>query len=718
MSTYSVGPELKVLSPGIGYGIIAGIGAVFSVIMILTTKFQNRYFAFSTKQSEEFNTASRNVKPGLIVAGIVSAWTWSATLLTSSTFAYIFGISGPMWYAALGSSQVIMFAMLSLRVKRDVPGAHTFPEIVLARHGPVAHGIYTFFGWVVNMFVGATLVLGGSQVLAGLSGVNVYAACFIVPIAVAAYVLQGGLRSTFVADYLHTVILFVAIFIFAFTLYTADDYAGSPGKVYDLLVEAGKKTPLAGNRHGSWLTFQSSLGIKYAAVIFLGSFSTVWLDQAYWQRAIASKPETSVKAYLLGGLAWYGIPYGFATTMGLGAVALTGSSKFPTYPEPLNAAQIGGGFSAPATAIALMGKNGAALMLLVLFMAVTSSVSAELIAVSSLWTFDVYKLYINPSASSTTLVKQAHYGIIAYSLILAAFCCGLSAGGVDITWLLTVGGVIVGGGGIPLGLIVLFPSRISTVAAIGAPLIASPLGLTAWFVTTKLRSGAITAVSTGALDNTLSGSATACGTGLVVAVVFSILFPYKYTSTNPAHLARVEKIKGTAPLGGREGVTESASMDEAVTSETKSGIPQESKDAEVATETQTPPGTAAPTGNDVVDYLLTNHIEPLDFNSYRKARRLAYSACAVFFVVAMVLFPFTFYGTGYIFTKAAFTGWVVVSIMWVFFSALACIIWPLVESYPTLKDMTTMLINDRFRKKPDMEVERVEPRPSLSIERK
>lgn len=402
--------------------------------------------------------------------------------------------------------------------------------------------------------------------------------------------------------------------------------------------------------------------------------------------------------------------------MGLGAVALTGSSKFPTYPEPLNAAQVGGGFSAPATAIALMGKNGAALMLLVLFMAVTSSVSAELIAVSSLWTFDVYKLYINPSASSSTLVKQAHYGIIAYSLVLAAFCCGLSAGGVDITWLLTVGGVIVGGGGIPLGLIVLFPSRMSTVAAIGAPLVASPLGLTAWFVTTKLRSGAITAVSTGDLPNTLAGSATACGTGLVVAIVFSILFPYKYTSTDPAHLARVEKIQGTASFQGREVVTEMAPMDEPTTSETKSGIPQESKEAERATETS--PSTAAPTGNDVVDYLLTNHIEPLDFKSYHKARRLAYSACAVFFVVAMVLFPFTFYGTGYIFTKAAFTGWVVVSIIWVFFSALACIIWPLVESYPTLKDMTRMLINDTFHKKADMEVERVEPQPSPLSERK
>jgi hypothetical protein len=31
-----------------------------------------------------------------------------------------------------------------------------------------------------------------------------------------------------------------------------------------------------------------------------------------------------VKAYLLGGLAWFSIPFGFATTMGLSAVALRG----------------------------------------------------------------------------------------------------------------------------------------------------------------------------------------------------------------------------------------------------------------------------------------------------------------------------------------------------------------------------------------------------------
>jgi urea-proton symporter len=49
---------------------------------------------------------------------------------------------------------------------------------------------------------------------------------------------------------------------------------------------------------------------------------TVFNDQAYWQRAIASEPGTSVKAFLWGGIAWFGIPMGIATSLGLAAVAL------------------------------------------------------------------------------------------------------------------------------------------------------------------------------------------------------------------------------------------------------------------------------------------------------------------------------------------------------------------------------------------------------------
>lgn len=186
------GPGLEVLSQGVGYGIIAGIGVIFTLIMMLTTHIQNRYTSHSTRQSEEFNTASRSVKPGMIAAGVVSSWTWSATLLTSCTIAYLYGISGGMWYAAMGSSQVLLFSLLSLSIKRNTPGAHTFPEIVLSRHGKIAHAVYLFFGWATNMLVSACLVLGGSQVVGALSGISVYAACFIVSYRAAASSTSGS----------------------------------------------------------------------------------------------------------------------------------------------------------------------------------------------------------------------------------------------------------------------------------------------------------------------------------------------------------------------------------------------------------------------------------------------------------------------------------------------------------------------------------------------
>lgn len=100
--------------------------------------------------------------------------------------------------------------------------------------------------------------------------------------------------------------------------------------------------------------------------------------------------------------------------MGLGCAALTSLASFPTYPGPLTAAQNGAGLSAPATAIASLGKSGSGLMLLLLFMAVTSRTSAELIAVSSLLTVDVYKIYIRPQATNDELVTTR---ISPYSLL-------------------------------------------------------------------------------------------------------------------------------------------------------------------------------------------------------------------------------------------------------------------------------------------------------------
>ena len=73
--------------------------------------------------------------------------------------------------------------------------------------------------------------------------------------------------------------------------------------------------------------------------------------------------------------------------MGLSAVALNGAPGM----RPLSPQDVNAGLAAPCTAAALLGQSGTAAILILVFLAVTSATSAELIAVSSILTCGVYK---------------------------------------------------------------------------------------------------------------------------------------------------------------------------------------------------------------------------------------------------------------------------------------------------------------------------------------
>jgi Na+/proline symporter len=120
--------QLQILTPGEGYGIIIGLGVAFTLIMIAMSLVQNRYGAHNTfKSAEEFNAASRSMKPGMIAAGIVSSWTHATTLLTSCTLSYQYGVGGGLWYGAVGTFQTLFFAVAAFKIKEKSNNAHTFP---------------------------------------------------------------------------------------------------------------------------------------------------------------------------------------------------------------------------------------------------------------------------------------------------------------------------------------------------------------------------------------------------------------------------------------------------------------------------------------------------------------------------------------------------------------------------------------------------------------
>jgi len=223
-----------VLPIGAGYAIVIGFGVFFSAFTSLLVFLDTR-FAGTKMTSEQFNTAGRSVKIGLTAAVIVSQWTWAATLLQSSNVAWQYGVSGPFWYAAGASIQVLLFGILAIEIKIKAPTAHTFLELVYARWGKGPHMVFMVYAFMTNIIVSSMLLLGGSAVINALTGMNLELASFLIPWGVILYTLAGGLKATFLASYIHTAIIFICLVIFVFTVYAGSDQLGDAGTVYDKL---------------------------------------------------------------------------------------------------------------------------------------------------------------------------------------------------------------------------------------------------------------------------------------------------------------------------------------------------------------------------------------------------------------------------------------------------------------------------------------------------
>lgn len=102
--------------------------------------------------------------------------------------------------------QVLLFGVLAIEIKRKAPAAHTICEIIKARWGFEAHMVFLCFCFMTNIIVTAMLLLGGSAVVNSLTGMNLSAASFLIPLGVIVYTLAGGLKATFLASYIHSIV--------------------------------------------------------------------------------------------------------------------------------------------------------------------------------------------------------------------------------------------------------------------------------------------------------------------------------------------------------------------------------------------------------------------------------------------------------------------------------------------------------------------------------
>lgn len=508
----------SVLSEGIGYFILLGVGLIMALIVTLLVKAETKWLG-TKKTFEWFYTAGRTVKTGIIAASVVSAWTWAATFLQSSTVAYQFGVSGPFWYAAGASIQVVLFAIIAIELKRKAPTSHTFPEIIYVRFGKQSHKVFLSFALMTNAIVTAMLVLGGAAVVNSLTGVNIYIAAFLIPVGVIIYTFFGGLKATFFADYLNSAFIFIVVLIFVTTIYFIHPEIGGASGMFDKLSSATALHPVGGNSGGAYLTMASVGAIIFGIINIVGNFGTVFVDQAYWQRAIAARPRAAVKGFLVGGLAWFAIPFALATTLGLGAVAI-GISLTPE--------QIEMGLVAPTAAAKLLGDVGAILLITMIFTAVTSAGSAELVSVSSLITYDVYRTYVKPSSTGRDLLRISRITIISFGIGMGILATILLQIGVSLQYVYLAMGVIIGSAVAPIALAVIW-KKTSRIAATSAAIAGLTLGVTSWLLSANLLFGEISLRSTGQNIPLLIGNIVAITVGALVSLIGSLVKPENFS---------------------------------------------------------------------------------------------------------------------------------------------------------------------------------------------
>jgi Na+/proline symporter len=107
---------------------------------------------------------------------------WINETVYSSVQAYFYGVSAPVWFGSGLAFQISLMAVLGVIVKIRVPHAHTSLEIVRIRYGRAGHCTFIILNLINNIVGCAMMIVTGSQLLVGLTGINLAAATVLIPI--------------------------------------------------------------------------------------------------------------------------------------------------------------------------------------------------------------------------------------------------------------------------------------------------------------------------------------------------------------------------------------------------------------------------------------------------------------------------------------------------------------------------------------------------------
>jgi len=261
-----------------------------------------------------------------------------------------------------------------------------------------------------------------------------------------------------------------------------------------------------------------------------------------------------------------------------------------------------------------------------LFMAVTSAGSAELIAVSSLITYDVYRTYSNPNASGKQLLKVSRATIVAFGLGMGGIAVVLLGMGLSLGFVYLAMGILIGSAVIPIALTITW-SKTTRGGAVAGALIGVMLSLLTWTsVAASEADGVVDIGSLGGAFPMLYGNVVAILSSGLICVVVSLAQNKKYDWNL---LNKEMKL-----------VTEDISAEAA---------------AEIEKRAQ-------------------------DEEQLKKAFKFSVRGGGILTIICVVLWPMPLYFSGYVFDLGFYSFWVMIAVVWVSAASILIIGLPIWEA--------------------------------------
>lgn len=366
---------------------IGHIVGIVGVIAFIT--FIGVYSGKKVKSASDFLTGGKSAGSILVAGTIMGTLIGGASTIGTAQLAYTHGPSA--WWFTIGSGVACLILGLAFVKPFRRSGCDTVQQMVSNEFGcsvGMVAAVSNIFGLFINIIV---QLLSAMALLSSIFGFNLPVSATISAVLMTCYVLFGGVLGAGAVGVVKLVLLYVSVI--ALGLFALFAEQGLPHII----------NVLPADRYLNFLSRGAGIDIGSGLSVMMGGLCA----QMYAQAIIFGKSDKAAKRGALISAVMV-VPVG-----GIGVLA--GLYMRANHPPITPAAAF------PAFVMETMPPVFAGIILATLFVAVIASGSGIVLGLSTSFTTDIYKKYINKTPSDTKAMLINRLGIvipIALALVL------------------------------------------------------------------------------------------------------------------------------------------------------------------------------------------------------------------------------------------------------------------------------------------------------------